>query len=245
MALIKNADATRLVRRAIVFDLDDVDREARRLIDDARAEARAIVEEARAAARREREAAVAAGRQEGVERGLAEGLEQGRAEGRQEVLEALQPRIDQLVQAWQEALESWESRRHELLHQGREDVLAFAFTLARKIVHRVVEIDGQVAAGQVEAALALVSRPSALEVAINPEDRAVVEAILPGLVTAIGRCEDVSLRDDPAMTRGGCRVSTAGGAIDATIETQLERLADALLPAPRDGADEPEGAGGR
>jgi len=245
MALIKNADATELVRRAIVFDLGDVDREARRLIDEARAEARAIVDDARAAAQREREAAVDAGMREGEERGLAEGLEQGRADGRREVLESLRPQVEQLVQAWQGALESWESRRHEMLHQGREDVLEFAFALARKVVHRVVAIDGQVAARQVEAALALVSRPSAVEVTVNPEDRAVVEAVLPGLVAAIGRCDDVSLRDDPAMMRGGCRVATAGGAIDATIEAQLERLAEALLPAPRGGVEEPEGTDAR
>jgi flagellar biosynthesis/type III secretory pathway protein FliH len=38
------------------------------------------------------------------------------------------------------------------------------------------------------------------------------------------------LRDDPLVERGGCVLSTGKGVIDATLEKQIERIADVLLP---------------
>jgi len=47
----------------------------------------------------------------------------------------------------------------------------------------------------------------------------------------LGVCEHADLREDVAVGRGGCVVRSARGSIDATIETQLERIAATLLPA--------------
>lgn len=242
MALIKNSDATRLVKSAIVFDLGDVNREAKRLLDDARSEARSIVEQARAEARGEHAAAVSEGHEQGLAAGRREGAEQGRSAGRDEVLEQYRPEVERLIQSWTDALERWEAERRALQSEARQDVLRFAFAFAEKLVHRVIEIDEQVAARQVEAALEMVAAPTALEIAINPEDRATVESVLADLATRIGGCREIAIRDDEQMSRGGCVVATAGGSIDATIETQVARIADALLASSpgrlsADGAD--------
>ena len=47
----------------------------------------------------------------------------------------------------------------------------------------------------------------------------------------IGDAAHVCVEPDPAAARGSCKIRSAGGAwIDAGVETQLDRIAAAILP---------------
>jgi flagellar assembly protein FliH len=229
MPLIKHANADRVVRDAVVLDLGDLTRQAERILEDAHAQAAEILAETRAEAERLRTAAVEAGRAEGRETGLADGRESGAAAAREEVRTQLAPRLDQIVTSWQSALEHWERERREMLSRAREDVLEFAFEIGRRIVHRVVEVDPSVVEDQLAEALSLVRRPTGLCVVVHPEDRPLVESILPGLVSRIDDVEDADLVENDSIERGGCVVRMAGGRIDARLDTQLDRIAHTLL----------------
>lgn len=230
MAVIKRTNASQLVRNAVVLDLSDLGRQAEALLAAARAEAEEIRVAARSEAERLRAEAVEAGRAEGLAAGTEEGRAAGRVEGHAEAVAAVQPRLDAITAAWQASLDDWQRRRGEMLAAAQTDVLDLAFAVARKVVHRVVHQDPAVVADQLAAVLDLVARPTEVEVRINAADRALVEEVLPDLVARIGAAERVTLRDDATVGVGGCVVATAGGEIDARIETQLDRLADALLP---------------
>jgi flagellar assembly protein FliH len=229
MGLIKNTEAHRVVKHGFQ-DLGDLKLQAERLLDEARAEARRIVDEARATA----EALIAEsgprGFAEGKQRGLGEGHEEGRRRGREEAIDELRSRLDQLVPSWTGALESFEAQRADLLLAAREDILELGLTMGGKITHRVIEADPKVVTDQVAEALALVADASAVTVAVNPEDRALVEAVLGEIVEKIGVCTHVDLREDEQVGRGGCVLTTGKGRIDATVDRQIERIVDTLLP---------------
>jgi flagellar assembly protein FliH len=231
MALIKHTASDRLMASAIVLDLGDLDRQGQAIIARARAQAKQILDDARREAQRLIDGAAEIGRSSGVEQGLVEGRERGRAEGRADLLAELRPRLGELLGAWAAALEQWERERAEMLLAAREDVLAFALTATRKITTRMVHTDPSVVQDQLAEALSMLASPSALTIVINPADRPLVEEVLPELVAQIQSCAHVSLRDEAAVSRGGCIVGTAGGEIDASIETQLDRIAEALIPA--------------
>ncbi|MHC4446441.1 MAG: FliH/SctL family protein, partial [Planctomycetota bacterium] len=134
---------------------------------------------------------------------------------------------------WTAALNQWEADRGEMLLAAREDVVRFAVTVARKVVMRIVKADSTVIEDQLAEALALLSRPSTIVVSVHPNDRPIVEAVLPRVVSRLQQCEQASVRDDETLTPGGCVVATAGGRIDAAIETQLDRIARTLVPDQR------------
>lgn len=229
MSLIKNIQADRLARDAIVLDLGDLGRQAERILGDAREEARVVIEAAQLEARKLIDTADARGYAEGQQRGREEGCREGERQGRQETIAAFHPQIEQLVSSWTAALERWETDRSELFLAARQDVLGFAFAVARKIVLRTVETDPTIVEDQLAEALSLVGRPSIVAVTINPKERATVEAVLPQLLSKLSQCEQVTVRDDESVNVGGCVVAVAGGEIDATIDTQLERIAQTLL----------------
>jgi len=230
MALIKHAKSDRIAKEAIVLDMGDLGRQAERLLSSARAEAARLLQDARAESQRLIDSADQRGYAEGLERGTSEGRDIGQREGREAAQVELGQQLGELTRQWTTALRTWETDRREMFQGAREDVIRFAFAIAKKVVQRVVATDPAAVLDQVAAALAMVSHATSVEIAINPEDHPLVEGVLPELAAAVSGCEHASLRDDSSVSRCGCIVRTGNGRIDASIETQLDRIAEALVP---------------
>ena len=185
MAVIKNTHSYRLLKDAVVLDLGDLSRQGDEILRQARVQAKAIITEAEKAAGKLVTEASDKGFEEGYKKGQAQGQLDGEQQAHEEVTSRFTEELQTLQQSWLTALKEWETRRSDMLLQARQDVLHFAFSLARKIVHQVIEHDPQVIASQLEDALMLLSRPSALCIALNPEDGPIVRELLPELQAGI------------------------------------------------------------
>jgi flagellar biosynthesis/type III secretory pathway protein FliH len=231
MALIRQSNAAMMARDALVLDLGDLKRQA----DAMRARAQAEVDQLLAEGRAERERlvrqATEEARSEGVERGLEEGREQGRQEGRAAGLAELRETLQKLESGWTAALEGFENGRARALLEGRQDVLRLAMMLGEMVAKRALALKPEAVVDQVAAALALLSKPSRVTVTVHPDDLPLIQEALPALAQKLAAAAHAELLSDTAMERGGCIVRMPSGAeIDATIGTQLERIAGALLP---------------
>jgi len=230
MTVIKHDQTADVLPRAMVLDLSDLAGQARQMTERARAEAQRIRDQAERDAEQRRADATEQGYNEGFAKGKQEGIEAGRTEARDEVLDTFKPQLEQLIDSWSQALQQWEQSRSDMLLQAREDVLTFAFELAAKVVGRTIEHDPSVVQEQVAEALALLNQPTAVTIVAHPDDHELIQEVLSPLLEQLTCCQHADLRADESMTRGGCIVRTAGGSVDATIETQLSRIAEALLP---------------
>ena len=212
------------------MDMGDLRRQAAHLLARARQEGRQIVEHAT----HERDQILAQAREQAFEQGRAEGLEaglaQGAQQGRDEAFEQHSQQLQTLETEWRDAAQGWQDRRDQIEREARRQVVEFAVLFAGKLVHRVIEVDENVIADQVAVALEQVMRPLEVTVAIHPDDRPVVERALPDLIARIGGLEQVRITDDPAVGRGGCMVRYGEGCIDATIDKQIQRVAELILP---------------
>jgi flagellar biosynthesis/type III secretory pathway protein FliH len=235
MAVIKQQHAAPLLKEAIVLDLGDVGRQAARMVAAAQDKAARIVSEAQAKAQQlvqgASERGHAQGYAEGLAQGHAQGLEEGQKQGHAQAHVAATERLNQLQKSWREALQKWENHQHDFAIQARESVLELALRLTEKIVHRVVEADPSVVVDQLGAALAHVMETAEVVVHLSPADRDLVEEGLPSLLQEFSHLKHARLMDDPDITPGGCVVRCGRGAVDATLETQLARVVDLILPA--------------
>lgn len=229
MALIKAANSEHSMRDAIVLDLGEIGRLGERLLSRAQAEADRMLEEARANAAAETDEIRERARAEGFERGLAEGREAGLSEGRQSAHAEFAERLGALEAALAEAVEAFAREREGMLSEARGDALTLALDVARRVTKRVVDADPGVAAAQAEAALRTLGRRTEAQVRVHPDDLAAVREALPALAERVDAARGVELAPDDALTRGSCVVRTRRGEIDASIEGQLDRIADALV----------------
>lgn len=243
MALIKNTSSGPLAGSGSVYNLADLTRESKHVLHEAKAQAHQITQQAKQEAAKLVDSATDRGFAAGKEQGLVEGHEEGRQAGRTEAIAEFASQLNDLHASFSAALERWEADRNGMIMAAREDVLRLALAVAEKVTHRIIETDSTVIGDQLAEALALLMAPRAVTVAVAPQDRALVEAMLPDLIGKINTCKHAAILDDPSVTRGGCVISAGAGRIDATIERQLQRIVDTLLPQPVDAApgnDPPE-----
>jgi flagellar assembly protein FliH len=238
MAIIKNSTADTAAREALVLDLGDLQKMGTQIVVQARAKADQILAEAKAERERTVAGAAEAGRVQGFEQGLGEGRRAGEQQARAAAAADSKQRFEALAAAWERALGQFSSERDAMVTAAQRDVLELALRIARLVTKRAVEVDPAVAQAQLEALLAIVVRPTELVVSVHPSDRATLADAAPQLLAKFPAVRHVDFVDDPALTPGSCvarlrgeDAGHAGGEIDASIDTQIQRIVEALFPA--------------
>ena len=161
------------------------------------------------------------GRAEGHREGLAMGRAEGHAEGLAAGLAAATVHAEQL-----RALAA--SLPAALRHAEREladAILTLALDVARQVVHRTLRAEPEWVLPLVQDLLhaepALQGEPRLL---LHPEDVALVKNSLGHELQAAGW----QVRADETLARGGCRVQSASGEMDASLETRWKAVTAAL-----------------
>ncbi|MDM0030538.1 flagellar assembly protein FliH [Variovorax sp. J22P271] len=171
--------------------------------------------------REARSAGDAEGRREGHAKGHAEGYAQGRTEGLAAGLAAASVHAEQL-RALAASLPAALRRADSELADA---VLTLALDVARQVVHRTLRAEPEWVLPMVQDLLhaepALQGEPRLL---LHPDDVALVRNSLGNELQAAGW----QVRPDETMTRGGCRVQSATGEMDASLETRWKSVTAAL-----------------
>lgn len=161
------------------------------------------------------------GEAEGRAAGLAEGRRTGHTEGLATGLAAASAHAERLRALAQSLPDALRRAEEEL----SRTVLALALDVARQVVHRTLKTEPEWVLPVVRDLLntepALRGEPRLL---LHPDDMALVRSSLGEEIEAAGW----QVRADDTITRGGCRVQSATGELDGTLETRWKRVAAAL-----------------
>ena len=187
------------------------------------AELQALRNEAREEARREgHREGFEAGRQEGHAQGLEEGRRAGEHETARQRQEALAP-LAALVDEFRSALA-------DLDHAIAEDLVDLALATGRQLAGDALREEPAEILNLVRT---LIHEEPALNgktrLWLHPDDLALVEQELHAEFHAAGW----KLHPDDQLSRGGCRVTSPSGELDATLESRWENLAARVRRRPR------------
>lgn len=153
--------------------------------------------------------------------GYAAGYDEGSARGRLEAAE-----LHQLVQGVDEALGA-------LDQTVAEELRALAIEVARQVVRETLSTRPEVILAVIREALQSLPQQSA-SLRVNPEDALLARRYL------ADHYEGLSHRivEDAAVLRGGCMIESAGGQIDAQVETRWRRVVENLSKTASEFLDE-------
>ena len=231
MAVLKADKSVGFTKDAVVLDLGDLGRQAARLQMAAQEKADKLVTDAELKAKKLIAEASKKGFDQGHAEGLAQGVQEGREQGKLEALKQASEELAQVQAAWSDVAGQWDTQTKQMAVEARQVVAEFALKMAERLVHRVIEVDPSVIVDQVAGALALVLRPMDVSVSINPSELPALREAMPQLMAEFDHLEHIHLVEDESVSPGGCLVSYGHGQIDATIETQIRRVVDLILPA--------------
>jgi flagellar assembly protein FliH len=166
---------------------------------------------------REKAAAI---EQEAYTKGFEQGQKDGFDDGRQ--------RADTLVERIEALLLEMGALKRTLIARGEKELLDIVFAIARKVVRTQTEIDTEAVRNAILEAMGHAAEQGRLVVWIHPEDERLVESLRSDFHQRFAQPSGVRIQTDPSLHRGGCRVETIHGRIDATVETQMGKIREAL-----------------
>jgi flagellar assembly protein FliH len=153
-----------------------------------------------------------------------EAFTKGYAQGERAGLEAGGKRAEAMLRRVAQTLEELGGLRQTLIHETEREMVQLALTLARRVVHREVTLDPELAAALAHVALERLGTTTPATIRLNPEDYTIVAQD-----GARWGGASVTVVPDPSISRGGCLVESEFGSVDATIERQFDELSRALF----------------
>ena len=195
-------------------ELDPAEQARRRAAFQRQAELKALREKVMQEAREE-------GYRDGFEKGHTEGHAEGLETGRQEAQQELTQQIEANVAPLQPLAEQFTNALARLDEEVAADLVELALATGRQLAGEALKARPRQVLELVKALLH--SEPPLAgqqRLWLNPKDHKLVEEHLGAELAAAGW----TLQPDTELTRGGCRVTSANGELDATWESRWQAV---------------------
>ena len=217
------------------FHMNDVMIEARALVSQAKVDAASVMRGAenlfhdatKRAQQLEQESAIRGekrGYQAGYDKGLAEGREAGRKEAYEAASHEFEEKQASLVESCKAIISAIHADREAWQTTARQDMVELAMAIARRVACAVGREHREVVLANLEEAVRLVGARTDVTIAVNPADSDAARAFAKSLIDMREQWQKVRVVDEAEIAPGGCRVQWGSGSIDATLETQLDRI---------------------
>ena len=149
----------------------------------------------------------------------------GFAQGERAGGEAAAQRGEAMIRRLTETLGELTTLREQMIHQTERQMVQLALAIARRVVHREVSIDQDLLIAMARVALERLGESAQVTVRLSPEDFDATSAVRSTQWTGT----HVTVVADARVGRGGCRVESEFGAMDAGVDGQIHEIARALL----------------
>jgi flagellar assembly protein FliH len=148
-----------------------------------------------------------------------QGLDAGRAEGEQRARAEFEPVIARMNSAIAELA----GMRSEMRRRAERDMVQLALLIAKRVLHRELNVDESAIAALARVAFDRLSRAESYKVTVHPRFANAIAAAVPAAIASRVRIEP-----DAAREPGTLIIESPDGTIDASIDTQLEEIGRGL-----------------
>ena len=146
-------------------------------------------------------------------------------EGYEEGINAAKQDIDNL----RESMEDFFNAKQDVYDEIAPDILEISLDIAKKIIKKEMKESPEILLDNIKDILKGLSKEeSKIVLKVNPAQVAMLKQEMPEAVSMAGLEAKVIIVPDENTMEGGCMVTTDNGVIDATIETQLAIISEAL-----------------
>lgn len=195
-----------------IFDLDNIDfsqRQERRRGDRRRGYRR--IDDRNLISRAQEEADTI--KETAAKEGYRAGLEQAESD-----INALRVKLADFISA-----------KKEVFEYIAPDILEISVDIARKIIKKEVEQNPQIILDSIVEVMRTISKEeSRITVKVNPLQADLVKTELPEYISSMGIDAKITVLPDDSIEEGGCILNTNNGIVDASLDTQLDIIKEAL-----------------
>jgi flagellar assembly protein FliH len=132
------------------------------------------------------------------------------------------------VKALVMACEQVNMLRQTILNNSMNEMEDLVLIIAEKIIRHSVTEQDRTIVDTVEEAIRQAVRSDELIIEINPADLSVIRAKSKELIDSLSGLENIVVRANPAIERGGCTIDSSTSTVDATMASQLRIIEEKI-----------------
>ena len=146
-------------------------------------------------------------------------------EGYQEGIGAANADIEEL----RSSISSFLNAKQEVFDKIAPEILSISVDIAKKIIKKELSQTPEILLDSVMTILKGLSKEETkIIIRTNPVQVGMLKSEVPEMASQIGLDAKIVIIPDESVMEGGCVVTTTNGVVDATIETQLTIISEAL-----------------
>lgn len=166
---------------------------------------------------KEQESAKKVGYQEGFDSGYQDGFEKAREEAHEHVT-----RLENFIQTAEVA-------KTEILKANERFVLEMIFQISKMVILKEIKQDPEYLIRLCRALIEKLDVRENIRVQVSPEDLESMSLLKEHLQATLGEIKNLNIESSASVPRGGVVVDTQWGAIEASLESQLQGIHSALV----------------
>lgn len=149
-------------------------------------------------------------KEEMFQAGLQEGLKQAESD--------FGSNTSSLIQA----CEQLNTIRETILKNSKSEMIELVLALSEKITRHSVTQQDQTIVNTVEDAIQQAVKSSEFYIQLNPDDLAAIKERSQEFIDGMNGLENIIIKPDQSIERGGCKIESDNCIVDATIASQLQ-----------------------
>ncbi|AGF79604.1 flagellar biosynthesis/type III secretory pathway protein [Desulfocapsa sulfexigens DSM 10523] len=119
--------------------------------------------------------------------------------------------------------------RETILKNSSGEMKKLVMAISEKIIRHSVAEQEETIIATIKDAINLAVTSDAFQVQINPQDLAVVEARKKEIIDSISGLDNIVLKADATIERGGCKLESDCCTVDATMTSQIKVVHDSVM----------------
>jgi flagellar biosynthesis/type III secretory pathway protein FliH len=156
-------------------------------------------------------------------------FQKGFSEGEKKGYEAGKEKFDEIITSMQHILEEIKGLRENMVAAYEKEVIRLISRVSEKVVYGHVAVDHEVVKRSILHAFELIPEPVEVTIAVSPKDYEYIEEIKREFFETVEGLKQVSIISDPTIARGGCKIETRSGEVDARLESRLNAIQQSLI----------------
>jgi len=126
---------------------------------------------------------------------------------------------------------------HEtILRNNLEEMHNLVMLIAEKVIRHSIAEQNETILATIEDAIRLAVKSEEFQIRVNPNDLEIVKQKKKEIIDDISGLDNIVLKSDSSVDRGGCILESANCTVDATISGQLQVINEALASSHEAGA---------
>ncbi|QDT27445.1 flagellar assembly protein H [Gimesia panareensis] len=223
------AESFRALGSKVAYSFNDIEKRCEDYILKVRDQTRQMILDAQQEAEQLKQTAYQEARQQGLDSAQQEleALVQARAE--ELASQMVQEKLGTVYPAMQQAVEGLHQERVNWRQVWDASAVEICLGIAEKLIRHEINAKPESVRPMMSEALKLASGAQQIRFRLNPIDVEHLGQNTKNFISNLTGCQDCEIIEDETISPGGCLIETQHGTIDATLETQLERISEELI----------------